>query len=272
MTKIEIIRRRFAEMGARLLFQARPENDQVRFNVRSDRKGEFFEIEAPPEAEFSVVAADPKGRHLVLVAQPAPPEFPLDILPFLCGKDERHWFVTLLPTRVPASVREAKQALKPAPVRDLESKLKVASRMHRRNAASIRQGEWFFIPCPGLQVDGRLVRVKQTLYRDLYPGPRRVNPGTHLEKPHWVQFLYRKYGRMSWVPDFGGPVLGEEEFALLPKSLRKSGGYRAWRRDLEVYAKGWVRHPDHATVMLTHWHRVQLNNERRTWGIFSAAD
>jgi hypothetical protein len=34
-------------------------------------------------------------------------------------------------------------------------------------------------------------------------------------------------------------------------------------RDPEVYAKGAVRHSDHATVHLAGWHRVLMNTEQR---------
>ncbi len=33
-------------------------------------------------------------------------------------------------------------------------------------------------------------------------------------------------------------------------------------RDPELYAKGAVRHPDHATITLRDWHRVLVNTER----------
>ena len=32
-------------------------------------------------------------------------------------------------------------------------------------------------------------------------------------------------------------------------------------RDAEVYAKGTVKHPDHATIDFVGWHRVHLSNE-----------
>jgi hypothetical protein len=34
-------------------------------------------------------------------------------------------------------------------------------------------------------------------------------------------------------------------------------------RDPEVYAKGTVRHRDHATLHLADWHRVLMNTEQR---------
>ena len=33
------------------------------------------------------------------------------------------------------------------------------------------------------------------------------------------------------------------------------------RRDATVFARGRVRHPDHATVVLDGWHRVELSRE-----------
>ena len=32
--------------------------------------------------------------------------------------------------------------------------------------------------------------------------------------------------------------------------------------DPEVYVRGHVSHPDHATIMLEGWHRVMINRER----------
>ena len=35
-------------------------------------------------------------------------------------------------------------------------------------------------------------------------------------------------------------------------------------RDPEVFAKGAIRHPDHATIRLAGWHRVLMNTEHRS--------
>jgi hypothetical protein len=32
-------------------------------------------------------------------------------------------------------------------------------------------------------------------------------------------------------------------------------------RDPELYVRGAVRHPDHATISLREWHRVHMNTE-----------
>ena len=34
-------------------------------------------------------------------------------------------------------------------------------------------------------------------------------------------------------------------------------------RDAEVFARGAVRHPDHATIVLPIWHRVEMNTEQQ---------
>jgi hypothetical protein len=38
----------------------------------------------------------------------------------------------------------------------------------------------------------------------------------------------------------------------------------AYRRGPDVFAKGAIRHPDHATVVLRGWHQVAMNIERIT--------
>ena len=55
---------------------------------------------------------------------------------FLCGHDERHWFVAGVPERAAvSSVVTAKEALKPEFVRNLESgKNGKRKNRHRRNA------------------------------------------------------------------------------------------------------------------------------------------
>jgi len=33
------------------------------------------------------------------------------------------------------------------------------------------------------------------------------------------------------------------------------------RRDAFSFARGWVRHPDHATITLDGWHEIAMNTE-----------
>jgi hypothetical protein len=56
--------------------------------------------------------------------------------------------------------------------------------------------------------------------------------------------------------------IGEARYARLTPEQRRSGAWTRWLRDPEVYAKGTVRHPDHATVHLAGWHRVLMNTEQ----------
>lgn len=77
------------------------------------------------------------------------------------------------------------EALKPQPSRLAETRagLRARERTRRRNAVSIRQGEWFFVPIPKMVVKPSLI------YRN---EPIRRGGG----KPHFVAELYRTGGEM----------------------------------------------------------------------------
>ena len=64
-----------------------------------DRQGEFFGIQAASDVDVAVVDLQPKDRHLLLmVRQPADRSGQGDTKDkFLCGHDERHWFVAGVP-------------------------------------------------------------------------------------------------------------------------------------------------------------------------------
>ena len=53
-----------------------------------------------------------------------------------------------------------------------------------------------------------------------------------------------------------------DEYAALPQQERRIRRWTVQLRDPEVYAKGAIRHPDHATVHLGTWHRVAMNTEQ----------
>ena len=57
-------------------------------------------------------------------------------------------------------------------------------------------------------------------------------------------------------------VISEARFRALPEKQRRSGRWQRLVRDPLVFAKGTVRHPDHATVHLPDWHRVLMNTEQ----------
>src|SRR5262245_22431357 len=174
---------KFARIGARLKVADRPSRRSrasrvISLDVQADRKGEFFEIVRQPgaEGEIAVLDVQPADRHLLLLVREGK-----DKSKFLCGHDERHWFVAGIPEKAPVgTVRQAKEALKPAEVHTAQARkgLKAKARSRRKNTAYIRQGEWFFLPDANMAVDEKLILRNEPLTRG--------NGG----KPHWADFCY----------------------------------------------------------------------------------
>jgi hypothetical protein len=247
---------KFARIGARLKVADRPTRPRrtagaLSLDVQTDRKGEFFEIVRPAGAatEVTVLDVQPADRHLLLLVRDGK-----DKSKFLCGHDERHWFVAGIPEAAPVgTVRQAKEALKPAEVQTAQARrrLKARARGRRKNAAYVRQGEWFFLPVANLAVDDKLLLRDEPLTRG--------NGG----KPHWAEFCYRTGGETVYVCPRRPSGVTEAQYQVLlagnPKA--KGWGWRQMRRNPGVYVKGRVRHPDHATITLHGWHRVVMNTE-----------
>jgi hypothetical protein len=246
---------KFAHIGARLRVADRPTRSRtagtVSLDVQTDRKGEFFEIVRRPEAgiEIAVLDVQPADRHLLLLVREGK-----DKSKFLCGHDERHWFVAGIPESAPVgTVRQAKEALKPAEVHTAQARqrLKGKARSRRKNAAYVRQGEWFFLPVPEVAVDEELVLRDEPLARG--------NGG----KPHWAEFCYRTGGETVYVCSrYPSGVTSARYQAILAGNPKAKGwNWRPMRRNAGVYVKGRIRHPDHAVVTLHGWHRVVMNTE-----------
>jgi hypothetical protein len=251
----QLLDTKFARIGARLKVADRPARSRtsgvISLDVLTDRKGEFFEIVRPPgsEAEVAVLDVQPADRHLLLLVREGK-----DKSKFLCGHDERHWFVAGIPEAAPVgTVRQAKEALKPAEVHSAQARqgLRAKARSRRKNAAYVRQGEWFFLPVADLAVDEKLVLRDEPLARG--------NGG----KPHWADFCYRTGGETVHVYSRYPNGVTEAQYKVIlagnPKA--KGWGWRTMRRNPGVYVKGRIRHPDHATIMLHGWHRVVMNTE-----------
>src|SRR5207245_5831276 len=137
----------------------------ISLDVQADRKGEFFEISTQPgvEAEIAVLDVQPADRHLLLLVREGK-----DKSKFLCGHDERHWFVAGIPETAPVgTVRQAKEALKPAEVQTAQARkrLRAKVRNRRKNAAFIRQGEWFFLAVADMAVNEKLILRNEPLTR-----------------------------------------------------------------------------------------------------------
>jgi hypothetical protein len=241
---------KFARMGARLKVVDNL-GAIVSLNVRSDRRGEFFEIAPAAAAELDILDVKPADRHLLLLVRQRGEKSK-----FLCGHDERHWFVAGIPESAPVgTVQQAKEALKPPEVvaAQIRNRVGTAARNRRKNAAFVRQGEWFFLPAPRLDVEERLV---------LHWEPLRRGGG----KPHWAEFCFRTGGESVYVCSRHPNGVVEERYRSIlsanPKA--RTWGWRVMRRNPGVYVRGRVRHSDHATVSLNGWHRVVLNTEARS--------
>lgn len=254
----EDLNQKFAKIGARLVVRT-PENARtqrrtpetpLRIDVRTDRDGEYFDIVVSNRARaLQVLDLRPRERHLLLLARDVATG---EKEKFLCGHDERHWFVAAIPPGSVSSVPMAIESLKPAEVVRATAKKRVhtKNRNRRRNPAFIRQGEWFFVPEPDAKVPSAIVLRDEPL--------RRGNG-----KPHMVEFLARQNGITVYVCPHYPQGLTESSYRELLDRRPKARNYswRLMRRDADVLVKGRVRHADHQTVDLVGWHRVFMNRE-----------
>jgi hypothetical protein len=238
------------------------EGSTVALNIRHDHKGEYFDLRHNDQVIVRVLDARPDDRHLVLMTVgpavqngPSGPELAATGEPvkarFLCGHDERHWFVAAIPEDSPiTTVGAAKAALQPVEV----SEHVMSHGRKKLRAKVIRQGEWFFVPVPiNPSFDPKLIRKHQ---------PLRRNDGG---KPHFAEELYRTGGTDVWVSPQHPAGLTDDEYTKLITNHPKLKNLR-WqrmRRDPEAYVRGRITHPDHSTVILEGWHRVYMNTEPR---------
>lgn len=241
----------FGRMGARVKIHGTiNQGDRGGIDIQSDNRGEYFDIAVAPNdlVEYEVVDIRPGLRHLLLMTRRDERK-----QKFLCGHDERHWFVCAVPGNSVTNVVKAMEALQPLEVRwNVSRRVKRAkNRLRRRNKAFIRQGEWFFIPAPALVVNPKLVLRNEPISRG--------NGG----KPHMCQFLYRTGGELVYVCRNRPSGLKEAAYALLihrnPEA--KKWGWTRMLRDASAYVRGRVWHPDHKTIVLDGWHRVLMNTE-----------
>ena len=250
---IGLLQKRFGDIGARLKVGEalrRWGRTDAGINIRTDGRGEYFDIrvEAGDAVEYDVVNVRPEMRHLLLMTRrPASKE------KFLCGHDERHWFVCAVPGRGVTDVHAALEALQPWEVRLAVARRvrRAKDRLRRHNEAFTRQGEWFFIPVPNLAVDEKLVQRNEPISRG------------RGSKPHMCQFLYRAGGEAVMVCTHRPLGVTFDQYRKLLKARPKASkwDWREMRRDAVVYVRGRVWHGDHKTVVLDDWHRVLMNTE-----------
>jgi len=261
------IESKFAAMGARLKVREIAsrwrqgdrswiEPKDFAMDIRRDGHGEFFELRVPTHLseslDVAVMQAEPKQRHLLLAVRKAGTEAKLDR--FLCGHDEREWFVAAVPGGA-SSVRQAMDALQPQDVRAALTRNHVSSRKRyaRKNRAFRRQGEWFFVPEVSFVVDEKLILRNE---------PLRRGAG----KPHLVAELFRSGGETVHVcRRHPNGVTPDEYRSILRRNPDAARwGWQVMRRNPGVYARGTVRHSDHATITLPFWHRVIMNTETQS--------
>jgi hypothetical protein len=258
----------FSRMGARLKRvevvpqptgggQFFPERDRkMVLDIKQDKLGSFFEIRTlgGTTQELVVLNTEPRKRHLLLLSRQFDPAGRVVAKQkFLCGHDERHWFVAAIPEDAPVStVADAQIALKPAEVRLREEALGIRREQgfRRRNAAFIRQGEWFFVPAKDVAADPMRVLRNEPLSRGR-------------GKPHWAEWCYRSGGETVFVSATYPRGLTAAQYHALPEQERKAG-FRMMKRDATVYVRGTITHPEHKTVYLEGWHRVLMDTENRS--------
>ena len=134
------IESRFAEVGARLNVREIPSRwrqgdrqwldpTDYALDIRHDGNGEFFELRVPTHLsdslDVNVVQSEPNQRHLLLFVRKIGEKPQLDR--FLCGHDEREWFVAAVPGGA-SSVLQAMDALQPPHVREALARKHVSSR------------------------------------------------------------------------------------------------------------------------------------------------
>src|SRR5262245_47219736 len=176
------LQKQFARMGARVTVNQRHTGFAV--DIGHDRRGSLFDIAVDGlVTQVGALDVQPASRHLLLVVRRGATH------KYLCGHDERDWFAAAVPDAGGvANVRGALEALKPVEVRRalVQKHVKRQHRNRRRNAAFVRQGEWFFIPELAL-VGGPWTVLKNE--------PLSRGRG----KAHGVEYLCRSGGEAVYV-------------------------------------------------------------------------
>ena len=221
----------------------------ITVDVARDRRGEFFKIGLDLSVDLHVLNVDKVLRHLLLFAVDGEG----NKYRYLCGHDERHWFAAAIAGSV-STVDAALHSLKPGKVLDAQAGLSRKERNRRKNRATLRQGEWLFIPVQNLEMDPGLIIRNE---------PIRRGAGS----PHLVEEVYRCGGVTVFVCRKHPNGVDEKTYNRLiaEDSDRRSWDWVPMKRDMEVYGRGKVTHRDHQTIKLNGWHRILANTEAEAW-------
>ena len=252
MSHIRHIESKFEKIGARATIRHmtrgsfRRHGRPLVIDVLRTEAGEVFDIEKTRAVQLSVLDVQRRQHHLLLLA-----ENWVGSDQFLCGHDERRWFVAALPEGSEVrTVQDARESLKPTAVRRKERR---EQGRRRKSDVHIRQGEWFFIPAPDVQVNDKLILINEPISRGR-------------GKPHMCEELYREGGTTVYVCSRHPNGLTVERYRKLLKKNSEAAkwNWQVMRRNPVVYVRGKIWHPDHATIRLDVWHRVEMNTENRS--------
>jgi hypothetical protein len=241
---IEVLERRFGVMGADLVCRGPLWSGAPSVDVWP-RSGTFV-LRFPGGHRVDVEVVDARWQHLLLLIREGDSKSK-----FLCGRDEREWFVAAIPESAHwvRGVETAMAALRPPLAETALRQVWTKPRHRRRRTPFVRQGEWFFVPAPGVDAP-RLSTLRNE--------PITRGEGS---TPHVLEEAFRQGGEVVYV-NGRGKALSAEQFEALTRDERGRENWNVMVRDAEVYARGTVRHPDHATIVLKGWHRVAMNTEQ----------
>jgi len=257
----QLLEKHFGVLGARMkIIELATPNRRFPpgIDIGEDRRGEFFDIRiaANDNVSYEVVDLRKDLRHLLLLGRREDSKEK-----YLCGHDERHWFVCAVPGKSVTNVVSAMEALQPAFVRQQIAKniKRIKTRFDRRNEAFVRQGEWFFVPFP--ELDFKTDFVNQI---------RRSEPITRGfgSKPHVCAEVFRSKGVPVMVCTKYPTGVSRKRYEDILKSNPKAArwNWRMMQINATVYARGNVRHPDHKTIHLDGWHQIFMNTENEAPG------
>ena len=264
---LETLKHHFGKIGAEIKI----DNDVPGFrsndfslDIQVKGKSEVFLLSTPKNnlLDFIILNTRKDIQHLLLMVtdlsiKKGEKSNKPRITKYLCGHDERQWFVASVPEDFHAkNVVDAIQALKPQEAVEFQkkNKCKKKNRNRRKNKGYIRQGEWFFMPEPNLDDNNIPIHKKEPIARDG-------------GKPHICENLIRFGGELVYTHSKYAPNgISEKSYNnFLKKSSIRSLFWSKMIKNAKVYVKGYVKHPDHKTIHLKIWHRVLMNSENKSW-------
>lgn len=247
---LEALTKALQMIGARLKVTQRRAGVPLRFNVGTDRQGEFFTLsvnEESVDADVRVLAADQVLAQALIMVVTKDESGKPQKEKLLLGHDERHWFVAGVPEKA-RNIKDAFRLLKPEAARLSQERAGVDGKKvdRRRNKGFIRQGEWFFVPVQFEPDKKTIVHKNEPIQR----GPRST--------PHVVEKLVRFGGQQVFILN-GGIYTREQKDAYI--AANGNAYFQARTQNATVFVTGKVSHKDHKTVCLQGWHEVHLSRE-----------